>query len=92
MSLHLNGLTVSELLEQLQSLLDSEEVQEDTPVVFSYNYGDHWRTRVAPQVNEVEIGYVTYSDYHQMPKVDDGDLEDNEHEAAGHKKVIILSR
>ena len=49
-------------------------------VHFQYNYGDHWRTQVAPKVSEVYPGAVTYSDYHRMPKVVEQDdyFEDEE--------------
>jgi hypothetical protein len=51
----------------------------DAEVHFSYGYGDHWRTEVAPAVSSVANGVVEYSDYHQMDKmVDDEDCYDEE--------------
>jgi hypothetical protein len=58
---------VYELITKLQ------EMDPDAEVHFSYNYGDHWRTHVAPKVQRVEEGAVVWSDYHSMPKIDDSD-------------------
>lgn len=78
---------VSELIELLQG------ENPDAEVHFSYNYGDHWRTQVAPTVDSVDVGYVTYSEYHRMPKVvdcDDFDYdEDGEPEIEGNEVVIL---
>ena len=78
---------VSELIELLQG------ENPDAEVHFQYNYGDHWRTQVAPTVDSVEVGYVVYSGYHQMDKVadmDDVDYdEDGEPEIEG-KEVVLL--
>lgn len=64
---------VSELIE----LLKMED--QDADVHFTYNYGDHWRTQVAPKVRDVEQGFVAYSDYHRMDKVaEDEDAYDDE--------------
>ena len=58
---------VEELIEILQ------EYDPESDVHFSYNYGDHWRTQVAPKVTDVNECAVAYSEYHQMDKlVDDG--------------------
>ena len=78
---------VSELIELLQ--MESP----DAEVHFSYNYGDHWRTQVAPTVDSVETGYVKYSDYHRMHKVtedeDDIYLEDGERDE-DIKEVVLI--
>ena len=78
---------VSELIELLQ--MESP----DAEVHFSYNYGDHWRTQVAPRVDSVETGYVKYSDYHRMHKVtedeDDIYLEDGERDE-DIKEVVLI--
>jgi hypothetical protein len=51
----------------------------DAEVHFSYNYGDHWRTEVAPAVSSVADGVVEFSEYHRMDKmVDDEDCYDEE--------------
>jgi hypothetical protein len=64
---------VFQLIEQLMDLDPNAEVH------FSYNYGDHWRTEVAPTVDRVDEGVVEYSDYHRMDKmVDDEDCYDEE--------------
>ena len=64
---------VSQLIEQLQSMDQNAEVH------FSYNYGDHWRTQVAPTVDRVDEGVVEHSAYHSMDKmVDDEDCYDEE--------------
>ena len=54
---------VSELIDILG------RYDQDVEVHFSYNYGDHWRTEVAPAVCQVADGVVEYSDYHQMDKL-----------------------
>jgi len=71
---------------------------DDTPVHFSYNYGDHWRTQVAPAASEAELGMVEYSSYHSMDKLVDEeddecyDDEGNEMESESKgKQVLIIS-
>jgi hypothetical protein len=80
-------MTVQDLIELLQQENPEAEVH------FSYNYGDHWRTQVAPTVDSVETGYVKYSDYHRMDKVTDDEddiyLEDGERDE-DIKEVVIL--
>jgi hypothetical protein len=64
---------VSQLIEQLQCMDAEAEVH------FAYNYGDHWRTEVAPKISTVDEGVVEFSDYHRMDKmVDDEDCYDEE--------------
>ena len=78
---------VSELIELLQ-MEDSE-----AEVHFSYNYGDHWRTQVAPEVRDVQVGYVKFSDYHSMDKLvgdDDFDYDDNGEPVVEGKQGVIL--
>ncbi len=78
---------VSELIELLQM------EDRDAEVHFSYNYGDHWRTQVAPTVDSVETGYVKFSDYHRMPKVvdnDDFDYDDEGEPVVEGQQVVIL--
>ncbi len=76
---------VQDLIELLQGENPEAEVH------FSYNYGDHWRTQVAPRVDSVEVGFVQYSDYHRMPKVYEPDYdEDDETEADKLTEVVIL--
>ena len=47
---------VEDLIAELQLM------PQDAEVHFQYNYGDHWRTQVAPTVDSVELGLVKYSD------------------------------
>ena len=79
---------VQDLIELLQAENPEAEVH------FSYNYGDHWRTQVAPTVDRVEEGYVGYSDYHRMDKVlDEEDVypdEDYGNPSENAKKVVVL--
>ena len=79
---------VFQLIERLMDLDPNAEVH------FSYNYGDHWRTEVAPVVREVSEGVVEFSEYHRMDKmVDDEDCYDEE---TGDyletvRRVVVLS-
>ena len=65
---------VSELIAQL-GFMDA-----DAEVHFSYNYGDHWRTEVAPKVSQVYEGVVEFSEYHRMDKLitDEEDIYDED--------------
>ena len=74
---------VADLIEQLQSM------PQDAEVHFSYCYGDHWRTEVAPKVSEVYEGAVTYSEYHRMPKIVEID-EDDEDEYNNRNEVVVI--
>ena len=82
---------VSELIEMLQ------DMNQDADVHFAYNYGDHWRTEVAPKVGRVDEGAVVYSEYHRMDKMleDDGDCEfddeGNERLDETLRRVVVLS-
>jgi hypothetical protein len=69
-----SGLTVEELIEELQSM------DPESRVVFAYNYGDHGRTEVAEVVTTIDEGAVEWSEYHRMPKTietDDGQVQDD---------------
>lgn len=81
-------MNVRELIEQLQVLDQEAEVH------FSYNYGDHWRTTVAPTVDEVFEGVVERSDYHRMDKLveDEDDFydEDTGEFKEGTRRVVVL--
>jgi len=82
---------VKDLIEQL-GYMDPE-----ADVHYSYNYGDHWRTEVAPAVGRIDEGAVVYSDYHRMDKMveDDGDCEfdDEGREIVDEtlRRVVVLS-
>lgn len=80
-------MNVKELIEQLKYM------DQDAEVHFHYNYGDHWRTEVAPKVSQVFEGVVEFSDYHRMDKlVDDEDCYDEEtgDYKADVRKVVVL--
>ena len=73
---------VSELIAELQCM------DQDAEVHFAYDYGDHWRTQVAPKVSNVFEGYVQFSDYHDMDRIaDDEDLDEPGSEA---RPVVIV--
>jgi hypothetical protein len=76
---------VKDLIEQL-GYMDAE-----AEVHFSYNYGDHWRTEVAPTVDSVSEGLVKYSDYHSMDKLmDENDMYEEEGDYEGTRRVVVL--
>ena len=80
-------MNVAQLIEELKYM------PQDAEVHFQYNYGDHWRTQVAPTVDRVEEGAVKYSDYHRMDKVverDDEDYDENGEPIQFGKQVVIL--
>ena len=79
---------VKDLIEQL-GYMDLE-----AEVHFSYNYGDHWRTQVAPTVDSVEEAVVEHSSYHSMDKIVDS--EDCYDEETGDykesvRRVVVLA-
>ena len=76
---------VSQLIEALQSMDPTLDVH------FSYCYGDHWRTEVAPAVSHIDMGIVGYSEYHRMDRVIevDYDDEDSADECKGKPVVLI---
>jgi hypothetical protein len=83
---------VKELIEMLQ------DMDQDAEVHFAYNYGDHWRTEVAPKVGSVDTGAVVYSEYHRMDKIldTDGDCEFDEETGEeivdeSTRRVVVLS-
>jgi hypothetical protein len=79
---------VKELIEQLGYMDQEAEVH------FAYNYGDHWRTQVAPKVRDVSESVVKYSDYHNMDKIetDEDELFDEEtgDYKAGVRRVVVI--
>jgi len=66
-----NSLTVKELIELLQEFSDEQSGNEELPVVFAYNYGDHWHTEVLGEVNQVQEEVAEWSSYHEMFKLSD---------------------
>ena len=76
---------VFQLIEQLMDLDPNAEVH------FSYNYGDHWRTEVAPRVGSVLEGMVKYSEYHRMDRlVDEDEMYEEEGDFEGARRVVVL--
>jgi hypothetical protein len=66
---------------------------KDADVHFTYNYGDHWRTQVAPKIRDVFEGAVAYSEYHRMDKVaEDEDAYDDDTGdfRTDVKKVVLI--
>lgn len=79
---------------RVRDLIDSlKEMDQDATVHFAYNYGDHWHTQVAPEIEEVNEGRVVHSNYHNMPRVVELYDEDGEDvpEADSASNVVILS-
>ena len=83
---------VSELIEQLGYM------DKDAEVHFAYNYGDHWRTEVAPKIDRVDVGSVVYSDYHRMDKMVENEYDAEFDEDTGEevkdetlRRVVVLS-
>ena len=77
---------VAELIEELKYM------DQDAEVHFAYNYGDHWRTTVAPRVDNISEGCVEFSDYHRMDKLVEEDYDDyeDEEEQTPPRRVVIL--
>ena len=76
---------VFQLIERLMDLDPNAEVH------FSYCYGDHWRTEVAPTVDSVKEGLVKYSDYHSMDKLmDEDEMIEDEGDFEGTRRVVVL--
>ena len=80
---------VKDLIKQLSYMNSEAEVH------FSYNYGDHWRTKVAPNIANVEQGFVGYSSYHNMDKMLDEDEvfpdEESGNPDENAREVVILT-
>ena len=66
-----------------------EEFDPEMDVHFQYNYGDYWRTQVAPKVTSVEQIPVEYSEYHRMPKIIEID-EDDEEAYNNRREVVVI--
>ena len=79
---------VSELIEILGRYDQNVEVH------FSYNYGDHWRTEVAPAICQVSDGVVEFSEYHRMDKLVTDEDECYDEETGDYKqdvrKVVVI--
>ena len=76
---------VKELIEMLSYLDQNAEVH------FSYNYGDHWQTQVAPSVDRVDLALVQYSEYHRMDKLmDEDNMYEDEGDYEGTRRVVVI--
>ena len=76
---------VKDLIQQLQSMNPEAEVH------FTYCYGDHWRTQVAPTVDLVQEGLVKYSEYHRMDKLmDEDEMYEDEGDYEGTRRVVVI--
>jgi len=76
---------VKDLIEKLQFM------NPDAEVHFSYNYGDHWHTEVAPTVSSVDEGVVKYSAYHNMDKLmDENEMYEEEGDLEGTRRVVVI--
>lgn len=62
-------------VKELRTLL--ADWDGELEVKFAYNYGDHWRTTVARDIEKIELEKVEYSDYHSMDKVLTGEDDDS---------------
>lgn len=81
-------MNVLQLKEKMEELVAQGCGEMD--VVYSYNYGDYWRTTVAPGVDTVESGTVKYSDYHSMDKVIDPYEDDCEMTPKPNQREVII--
>lgn len=77
---------VRELIQELKNF------DQDAEVHFAYNYGDHWRTTVAPAVKSVDEYPVVYSEYHSMDKLVADDDEESFKRKEDRVAVILQAR
>ncbi len=73
--------TVRELREEL------ENFDDDTPVVFAYNYGDIGRTTVCQEVKTLDEASIEWSEYHRMFKLAD----DNQENPTSDLNVVVIN-
>lgn len=76
-------------VKELKTLL--ENFDDDSPVYFGYNYGDHWRTEVADAITKARLKNVRYSDYHSMMRVVDESEESSDRPEEGDKEIVLLT-
>jgi hypothetical protein len=82
---------VADLIEELKYM------DQEADVHFAYNYGDHWRTEVAPKVSRVDTGAVVYSEYHRMDRMandNDTDFDEDTGEEIvdeTQRRVVVIS-
>jgi len=88
MTEQLSTMTVGEMIERLQ------EFDENTPVVFSYEYGDYWRNICANTAgrDDVDEGEVEWSNYHNSWKLskDSDEFEDGEDAEGDDERQVAV--
>lgn len=83
-------MNVAELIEQLY------QYPPEMPVRFAYQYGDHWRTIVTPEVDLVEQGTVrgpvAYYNSHVLVDEEDADESSRRYESNGEavEQAVLL--
>ena len=82
-------MTLDQLIELLQER--SAEGHGEKSVMFTYSYGDYWRTTVACGVDKGEVGVVKHSPYHDMYKVVYVSDDETSQPMPGSSQVILLS-
>jgi hypothetical protein len=76
---------VSDLIDLLK------DFDPDAEVHFTYCYGDHWRTQVAPTVDLVQDGLVKYSAYHSMDELmDEDEMNEDKGDYEGTRRVVVI--
>ena len=73
---------------ELRAML--ERYDDETPVFFSYNYGDYQRTDVAEPVSRAEECAVEYSAYHRAMKVFRDDDAEFDEEIPGERVTVLV--
>lgn len=84
------ALSIQELRDELDMLIQQDPANADKKACFAYNYGDRVQTQVVGYVDDVREGKVIRSEYHRQDKVldqDDAEYDDEDSEATD---VIIL--
>jgi hypothetical protein len=76
------------LVRDLIELLEGYDA--DMEVHFAYNYGDHWRTEVAPKISNIREGVVEFSDYHRMDKVANEDYDDEDEQTVESQRRVVI--
>jgi hypothetical protein len=76
------------LVRDLIELLEGYDA--DMEVHFAYNYGDYWRTEVAPKISNIREGVVEFSDYHRMDKVANEDYDDEDEQTVESQRRVVI--
>ena len=71
-------------------ILELQDMNPEADVHFAYNYGDHWRTEVAPKISNVREGVVEFSEYHRMDKVANEDYDDEDEGVVESQRRVVL--